>query len=1100
MPSLAELRRMQQAGLLGHLGSPLSQTARLVDEEEDDGIFTRAFDFLGRPAFAFRSLLRGDFAGVVQNAARFGMDLATLDPIHGMAPDLLTIDAPKPEATDVLKAWGFDTPSGPWGKLGVDLIGGILTDPLTLVTGPAGIGKGALTGASKSLAGARLMRALERTDEGKRALTAAAKSLQSQLIGPQAPGLRARAALDVFGAKLDPASKAELLGLADDALTGAGHLAGTKLDAGVEALEQAGLIQRNTWKFAGKDTGLYNPWRATLPGFAAKHGPAPVRNMLQMSEDFAQAGFNRLASEFYDKTYSGVIPKGFQAFTRQLASRKSNRDAALQDDVKRLWGEDVLKKDQREIIGTALMKESDLVVSPYNADGTHYLLHPDEWDITKQADIDDAWAHAESEALSALPTETHDAVKAGFKRYRKDMDDYHDELVKLGVLEKDHKRQLYIPHQAINELAEKIGGSPGTEKFRGALNGVYALRRKHTKLDDFLDALDKHAQQYGITSPAHENLPLAARMEDLVETDIGLLHLRRGLAHHRTAFQRELDTKAHSVGLFSLKAPVDRYLKKQFEGLGERGVIQSFFQGGNPLVTLPDGNKYHLFAGEGFFKGLAPVKAGEKVKAWKGLNYYYKPALTVFFPAFHGRNFLSAIAMSTLDPDIGIKEGMRAAGIALKEAPIAHILGTALGKKLPGTARGGVLSEPGIAKLLRALRSPDEAALTALATSKEFVGEHSLLEVYKGAIGAVVHKHMGPHDLALALDRLDTLKHGGLASQTLAKAWDEGAGEAAGFVYRRVLNAVMAIGDHVEDSFRLTSYVSLLKKGFTPGEAAHKVGKAYVDYGMNSSSEVTARALMPFFAFSRGITPVVLKQMATRPGSSQWIGTTQRSLKGGAGSDSAFLPEEVRRGLGVPSPLGGDDQYVTGLGLPHEAAFDSLSPLNGFDGMRQFLGNLHPAISSPLEQTVGVDFWRGRPVGDRTWAPNWLKLAGDPGVQRSVNDEGKVMRRVPGWVNDLLSALPTSRLGGTIDKLMTDDEVRPITDRLLNVFTGLRTVKVDQRRAALKRLGEYFQAAKDRGEAGKIERFFASGDSVPPELKLALGLDRAIRREMKEDR
>ena len=1021
-----------------------AEIARQLDLE-DEGLLDRAFTFLGRPGFAIRSALMGDAEGFARNAARMALDFATLDPIHGMTPDALLPDAPKPEMTDVLRHHGVGLPTSPWGKLAVDVLGGLATDPLTYVTlGGTGIAKGALHGATKSLAGARMVRGLGQTAKGRAALEAAERSVAQRLAsqGLTPTALRERAALETLADALPTPAGQQLraaLSSADDALLSGGDLSAKAFDEGLLALESAGKLERQGALRIGLPftqgvvVGPRNFWstvyKGTLPSLLKN---TPARPLIETAEEAAKTVGEWVAQSFYDATYSRALPKGARDAVRSLSLRYASDNENLRLTVKKLWGD--LEESQRREIGGILLAKSDEVNQLPLA----------------ERNVEAAWREVEGLVRNQVGDEAIPALK----RYRADMEAYHDELVKLGVLKPEFHRDLYIPHQAAAEIAEKIGGTPGSEKWRQALKSVYELRRQHRTLDSFKQAMENFATARGLP---------ASTLDDLVETDIGLLHLRRGLAHNSTRFRRETTTKIKKAGLLQ-DAAVDRYLKAQFAGIGERGPFRALFQGGNPQITLPNGEKATLFG-----KGLLPVREGE-VKPWRGLNYYYKPALTVFWPAFHGRNFLSAVLMSTLDPDLGLKEGLRAGLVALKEAPVAHFLNTAFGK----TKVKDKIGDEGIAVLLRALRTPDDAALAALAAHPETFNGHSLLEVYKSALGAVTSHHMGPHDLALALDRLDTLKHSGVSTTK--------------GVYDRLLDTTLVIGDHIENSFRISSYMALLRKGFTPGEAADKVARAYVDYGINSKAEDFARALIPFFAFSRGITPVVLKQMATRPVASSWIG----SVRGAAEDDRALLPEEVRRGIGIPSPFGGS-QYVAGLGTPHEAAFQALSPLEGVAGARKALSTVHPVLRAPVELAADKSFYFGTPLSDRSRAPNWAKKLG-LGTESTLKS-GEKAHSVPPLFNHMLQSIPFSRASSTLDKLLEDSESRNWVDKVVTFFTGVRTVTVNKRRATLRRISDYLQAAKERGEVGFMRIPYDKIDALPPQLKYALRIDRELRRD-----
>lgn len=161
---------------------PMPQPGRNVQdvlaEEERPSVFESVFRFIGRPGFALRSLLAGDPEGSIRNILQFLNETAlggflnqnlTLTSLVG-GPRDLTSRAQRPEFTDLLRRWGVATHEIPsMGKLALDVAGGIVTDPLTLVGGaPKGLATGAVNaGKGSAHAGSTLANALKARSAGK---------------------------------------------------------------------------------------------------------------------------------------------------------------------------------------------------------------------------------------------------------------------------------------------------------------------------------------------------------------------------------------------------------------------------------------------------------------------------------------------------------------------------------------------------------------------------------------------------------------------------------------------------------------------------------------------------------------------------------------------------------------------------------------------------------------------------------------------------------------------------------------------------------------------------------------------------------------------
>ena len=194
---------LPSAPALGPVAVGGGSALRGILQEEDPGTIEQFFRFLSRPGFAFRSLISGDLEGAGRNVAQFANEI----PLGGMVspkltvtnaidtfmeliglgekidlPRDLTTQAQRPEFSDVVYRWGGPHPASlGWGeKLGLDVVGGLLTDPLTLV---GGLGKGpsakALAGATRPQQQAMLVKGLRSSALGAEALTAEAARVEA---------------------------------------------------------------------------------------------------------------------------------------------------------------------------------------------------------------------------------------------------------------------------------------------------------------------------------------------------------------------------------------------------------------------------------------------------------------------------------------------------------------------------------------------------------------------------------------------------------------------------------------------------------------------------------------------------------------------------------------------------------------------------------------------------------------------------------------------------------------------------------------------------------------------------------------------------------
>lgn len=202
----------------------------------------------------------------------------------------------------------------------------------------------------------------------------------------------------------------------------------------------------------------------------------------------------------------------------------------------------------------------------------------------------------------------------------------------------------------------------------------------------------------------------------------------------------------------------------------------------------------------------------------------------------------------------------------------------------------------------------------------------------------------------------------------------------------------------IEGLNRIAPFVSYLRQGISPAEAARKVKAAQVDYSaMTQFERRVMKRIFPFYSFTRRITPYVVEQLVQRPS-----GAIAQVLRESArlrekDSASALLPSWVTRGTAIP--LGGKDghdKYLMSLGLAHEDPLTMLylgkTPWQTISGTtRQVLSRINPLPKSIIEAATGKTLYGGADI--RFQKPAWayagqnLAEAGVPGAGTFFGDD-----------------------------------------------------------------------------------------------------------------
>jgi hypothetical protein len=407
----------------------------------------------------------------------------------------------------------------------------------------------------------------------------------------------------------------------------------------------------------------------------------------------------------------------------------------------------------------------------------------------------------------------------------------------------------------------------------------------------------------------------------------------------------------------------------------------------------------------------------------KFLNMW-KSSVTVLFPAFHARNFISgqfqnflgnAFDPHALGPMRYIQPVLDAD--ALMGGPISKMLGR---RAIAGWDRIPVL---------KGAKTPEEAMqrLQDLAWTHKVLRPHQTL----GGESLGATRQMGG-----MMPGVDPIWAGKPAGTTLLQRSNpaqmlmrDRATQPAVLGWERIGENTSAL---TEGYNRLAPWIAYLKQGIEPGEAARRVGMLQVDYGKLSKFERNVmRRLVPFYSFSRRTLPFILESLIETPGGK--LAQTLRTMNRARGSN-ALTPDYVAETASIP--LGqqpdGSDRYLTGFGLMFEDAFQFAGGPR--QGGLEALSRLNPLLKTPLEMATGQSFFQKGPMGGRPIEDL------DPTIGRiAANLTGRDEAvRYPGSqaAEALLSATPLSRAATSL-RTATDPR-KGLLGRAANLGTGFR--------------------------------------------------------------
>lgn len=613
---------------------------------------------------------------------------------------------------------------------------------------------------------------------------------------------------------------------------------------------------------------------------------------------------------------------------------------------------------------------------------------------------------------------------------------------------------FYLPRQIKAEFRPLLRGGRKAAPFaRSGVKDVFTRPQGYESMDEWADMLAGNARAAGLPGVETREEALAK----LVEWDPRKLMANRLDLHARTLGRNYLRRAANldfetaqlvdGVRKVRIRAPSsadDRwadYVAHVWEPVRPRGFWQAIL-GGGTVGTVQ----------------------------WPGINTIYKTALYAPWPSSWVRNFASAMVQFGLTGEGG---GLRAMARTLMTAPLLRWL---------GKGRGDHQIEL-LLKVATGNAADTEVKLAYATLRREKIGRYSGDEVLKG-LGAVIGHGGGILDIDSNAERMVELAIQAAAAQDRRNPMT---------FFRKWAQLGYHVTNHVENAYRVQHYVHLLQKGWAPKRAATATNRAMIDYTIQGGLDRWYRDLILFGRYGVGIVPPVAEAALRRPASVGIFAALQQASLA-EDREPGLLPEYIRGGLGIRLP-GKENRWLTSLGLPIEAAAEQVEGFDVIPGRdwlqgprRKFLAGLTPPIRMPLEALTNRNFYFG---------DEWASYRRAPGAWKALTGQ----EEVPGWSNELIRSLPTSRALGTINRIVGTSEVEGPLEKLLTLGTGLRVRQIDTRRSAQRVIEKALEEAEGRGEVGRITRAYErEGHPLTPEAKNLLEIQKELDRARKRHR
>ena len=276
-------------------------------------------------------------------------------------------------------------------------------------------------------------------------------------------------------------------------------------------------------------------------------------------------------------------------------------------------------------------------------------------------------------------------------------------------------------------------------------------------------------------------------------------------------------------------------------------------------------------------------------------------------------------------------------------------------------------------------------------------------------------------------------------------------------------NPILEAGDRAaqftDAGNRYGSYLTFIRKGHAPNEAARLANLTQVDYRPEAFTDferdVMKRAF-PFYSYTKGITPLIADELVNNP--TGLTGMSMRALnRGGQATEQNFTPEHMRKKASIPLPsefpllgLPADSplrRSLSNIDFFYSAPLNLITPGTGNSlldklgssaksSLLNVLGQSNPLIKGPLEMLTNRQFYSGREMSDL------YSMLEQPLSGFGMGPLGRVAEQV------ISNAPGGSRVLGLTRQLM--DDRMPLAQRLpkvgFNTMTGFSLEDIDVER------------------------------------------------------
>ena len=457
--------------------------------------------------------------------------------------------------------------------------------------------------------------------------------------------------------------------------------------------------------------------------------------------------------------------------------------------------------------------------------------------------------------------------------------------------------------------------------------------------------------------------------------------------------------------------------------------------------------------------------------ALRQVTNLYKSSLTVAFPAFHVRNFISGQYNNFL----GDAFDPRKSGPSRYTTPIRDANKFMLGEDVPDVLDIPLIKDAGITDVDEAM----DYLRQEITANRLVVDQGQVNDIVgdAGAFGSTVPQNKRRiRDVLLKAPPLPAGSGPYAALNPLGGRGILGNDKDTFLPFRWGRQ----VGEYVEGLNRVAPYLAYLRQGMDSQTAARKVMELQFDYSKLTPTDRKLRLLFPFYTYTKNIIPLTINQLIERPG-----GKLAQTIRAGTSASSEEpMPDHIAKTAAIPFgrrkvPGEGDRSFITGLGFGFEDALSFAGILGGdMQGtFREVASRSNPLLKFGLEQMTGESTYFDGPGGGRALTdldPTYGRIRSN--ITDALTGEKTVGRAEPIFGSELaenvLANLPTSRIGTTLRTITDSRKIANPVKMALNLGTGVKVSDVSEASWDAAMQNKAIEKMKDLGAREFTRRYF----------------------------